>query len=137
MKLKKIYTMMAGAAMMLAACSPDDFGFGAAQYSSDDLKCPDAYTVTIDGNYVTLESKLKGCTPLWVTPNGRSQEQKLTIGLPFAGDYEVTLGAETRSGVVYGDPYQFSIDQNDFAQLSDEIWANLAEIGRASCRERV
>ena len=32
MKLKKIYSMMAGAAMMLAACSPDDFGFGAAQY---------------------------------------------------------------------------------------------------------
>ena len=126
MKLKKIYTMMAGAAMMLAACSPDDFGFGAAQYSSDDLKCPDAYTVTIDGNYVTLESKLKGCTPLWVTPNGRSQEQKLTLGLPFAGDYEVTLGAETRAGVVYGDPYQFNIAQNDFAQLSDEIWANLA-----------
>ena len=126
MKLKKIYTMMAGAAMMLAACSPDDFDFGAAQYSSDDLKCPDAYTVTIDGNYVTLESKLKGCTPLWVTPNGRSQEQKLTLGLPFAGDYEVTLGAETRAGVVYGEPYQFSISQNDFAQLSDEIWANLA-----------
>ena len=126
MKLKKIYSMMAGAAMMLAACSPDDFGFGAAQYSSDDLKCPDAYTVTIDGNYVTLESKLKGCTPLWVTPNGRSQEQKFTIGLPFAGDYEVTLGAETRAGVVYGDPYQFNIPQNDFAQLSDEIWANLA-----------
>ena len=100
MKLKKIYTMMAGAAMMLAACSPDDYGFGGAQYSSDDLKCPDAYTVTIDGNYVTLESKLKGCTPLWVTPNGRSQAQKLTIGLPFAGDYEVSLGAETRAGVV-------------------------------------
>ena len=126
MKLKKIYTMMAGAAMMLAACSPDDFSFGDAQYSSDDLKCPDAYTVTINGNYVTLESKLKGCTPLWVTPNGRSQEQKLTIGLPFAGDYEVSLGAETRAGVVYGDPYQFNIAQNDFAQLSDEIWANLA-----------
>lgn len=126
MKLKKIYTMMAGAAMMLAACSPDDFSFGDAQYSSDDLKCPDAYTVTIDGNYVTLESKLKGCTPLWVTPNGRSQEQKLTLGLPFAGDYEVTLGAETRAGVVYGEPYQFSLSQNDFAQLSDEMWVNLA-----------
>ena len=126
MKLKKIYTMMAGAAMMLAACSPDDFGFGAAQYSSDDLKCPDAYTVTIDGNYVTLESKLKGCTPLWVTPNGRSQEQKFTIGLPFAGDYEVTLGAETRAGVVYGDPYQFNIPQNDFSQLEAKIWEYLA-----------
>lgn len=126
MKLKKIYSLMAGAVLMLAACSPDDFGFGSAQYTSEDLKCPDAYTVDIKGNYVTLESKLKGCTPLWVTPNGRSQEQKLTIGLPFAGDYEVTLGAETRAGVVYGEPYKFTLSKNDFSQLEAEIWANLA-----------
>lgn len=126
MKLKKIYSLMAGAAMMLAACSPDDYGLGGAQYSSEDLKCPEAYTVTIEGNYVTLESKLKGCTPLWVTPNGRSQEQKLTIGLPFAGDYEVALGAETRAGTVYGEPYKFNLPENDFAQLEAQIWEDLA-----------
>lgn len=126
MKLKKIYSLIAGAAMMLAACSPDDYGFGGAQYSSEDLKCPDAYTVTIQGNYVTLESKLKGCTPLWITPNGRSQEQKLTIGLPFAGDYEVSLGAETRAGTVYGEPYKFNIPENDFSQLEARIWEDLA-----------
>lgn len=128
MKLKNIlYTLLVASTMLLAACTPDSFSFGDKTYSAEDLVAPDAYTVTINGNKVTLESKVSGCTPLWVTPNGRSQEQSLTIELPFAGDYEVTFGVETPGGVVYGNPYQFNLAQNDFSLLSDEKWFLLAD----------
>lgn len=118
---------MAGTLVALAACSPDDYGFGDAQYSADDLKAPDAYTVTVNGNKVDLQSKIYGCTPLWITPSGQSQESALTLELPFAGDYEVTFGAETRSGVVYGEPYKFTLAQNDFSLLSDDKWFLLSD----------
>lgn len=118
---------MAGVLMAFSACSPDDYGMGDAQYSSADLVAPSAYEVTINGNKVTLTSHIKGCTPLWITPNGRSQQQELTIELPFAGDYEVTFGAETRAGAVYGEPYTFTLSQNDFSLLSDSKYFYLAD----------
>jgi len=127
MKLRHIFSLMAGALLLFVACSPDDYSFGDAQYTSADLVAPDAYEVTINGNKVTLTSKLKGCTPLWVTPTGRSQAQELTIELPFAGEYEVTFGAETRAGAVYGEPYKFTLSQNDFSLLSDSKWFYLAD----------
>ena len=127
MKLNHIYSMVAGAVLMLGACTPDDYDFGGAQYSAGELVAPKAYTVTVDGNKVHLESKISGCTPLWITPTGRSQEKELTIELPFAGDYEVTFGADTRSGAVYGEPYKFTLDKNDFGLLSDDKWFYLAD----------
>lgn len=127
MKLNHIYSLVAGAVLMFGACTPDDYDFGGAQYSADDLVAPNAYTVDIDGNKVHLASKISGCTPLWITPTGRSQESELTIELPFAGDYEVTFGAETRAGAVYGEPYKFNLAQNDFGLLSDDKWFYLAD----------
>ena len=118
---------MTSALLLFGACTPDDHDFGGAQYSSENLVAPNAYTVTIDGNKVHLASKISGCTPLWVTPNGRSQESELTLELPFAGDYEVTFGAETRAGTVYGEPYKFTLGQNDFGLLSDDKWFYLAD----------
>ena len=127
MKLNHIYSLMTSALLLFGACTPDDHDFGGAQYSSENLVAPNAYTVTIDGNKVHLASKISGCTPLWVTPNGRSQESELTLELPFAGDYEVTFGAETRAGTVYGEPYKFTLGQNDFGLLSDDKWFYLAD----------
>jgi len=118
---------MASALLLLASCSPDDYSMGGAQYSAEDLVAPSAYTVEINGNKVTLTSKISGCTPLWITPNGRSQSSQLTLDLPFAGTYEVTFGAETRAGAVYGEPYTFTLNQNDFSLLSDEKWFYLAD----------
>ena len=121
------FTSLLLLAAIMTGCSPDDYSMGGAQYTADQLKAPDAYTVTINGNRVTLTSKLVGCTPLWVTPNGRSQEQEVTLELPFAGEYEVTLGAETRAGAVFGEPYKFTIAQNDFTMLDNPLWFYLAD----------
>ena len=112
---------------LVAACSPDDFSFGKKTYSPEDLVEGKAYTVTIEGNVVKLESKISDCTPLWVTPNGRSQEKSLSVELPFAGEYEVTFGVETPGGVVYGDPCKITLAQNDFSLLSDDKWFLLAD----------
>ena len=123
-----IYMLLAAMVMFLvAACSPDDFSFGKKTYSPEDLVEGKAYTVTIDGNVVKLESKISDCTPLWVTPIGRSQEKSLSVELPFAGEYEVTFGVETPGGVVYGDPCKVTLAQNDFSLLSDNKWFLLAD----------
>lgn len=118
--------MLAGA-LLLAACSPDDYELGGAQYDASQLTPPDAYTVAIDGNRVALKANTPGCQPLWITPNGRSQQQEMNIELPFAGDYEVTYGILSRAGAVYGAPYKFNIAQNDFSLLSNELYFFLAD----------
>lgn len=101
MKFKYIFSLMMAGMLAFTACQPDEYEFGAAQYAAADLTVNKAYTVTIDGNKVTLKSNIKGCTPLWVTPSGRSQEEELTLELPFAGTYEVTFGASTSAGRVW------------------------------------
>ncbi len=123
---KSIFTILAMVMMIITACSPEDYGFGSAQYTAEQLVAPSAYEVTVEGNRVHLKSNLQGCTPLWVTPNGRSQNPDYYIDLPFAGEYEVTFGAETRAGVVYGEPYKFTVSQNDFSMLADPKWEYLA-----------
>lgn len=127
MKFKYIFSLMMAGMLAFTACQPDEYEFGAAQYAAADLTVNKAYTVTIDGNKVTLKSNIKGCTPLWVTPSGRSQEEELTLELPFAGTYEVTFGASTSAGPVYGEPHSFSLPQNDFSLLSDEKWFLLSD----------
>ena len=123
-----IYTLLAAIAVFLmASCSPEDFGFGKKTYSPEDLVEGKAYTVTVEGNVLKLESKISDATPLWVTPIGRSQEQSLSVELPFAGEYEVTFGVETPGGIVYGDPYKITLAQNDFSLLSDNKWFYLAD----------
>ena len=129
MKLKSyIYSFVAGA-VMLTACSPDEHDLGEMTYVADDLVQGLAFSVTPDAsdpNTIYLKSLVSGATPLWETPQGRSQKEEMTIQLPFAGDYEVTFGVMTPAGPVYGAPYQFNVAQNNFAMLEDEIWSNLA-----------
>ena len=128
MKLHNHILMLLAAMTMflVAACSPEDFGFGKKTYSPEDLVEGKAYTVTVDGNVLKLESKISDCTPLWVTPTGRSEDQSLSVALPFAGDYEITFGVQTPGGIVYGDPYKVNLAQNDFSLLNDDKWFFLA-----------
>lgn len=129
MKLKSyIYSFVAGA-VMLTACSPDEHNLGEMTYVADDLVQGIAFSVTPDAadpNTIHLKSLVAGVTPLWETPQGRSQKENMTIQLPFAGDYNVTFGVMTPAGPVYGAPYTFTVSQNNFGMLEDEIWANLA-----------
>lgn len=121
---------MAGAVLaMTTACSPDDYDLGAVTYKSEDLVESKAFSVTPDAdnpNIIHLTSLVSGCTPVWDTPSGRSQSADWTISLPFAGDYTVTFGVITGAGTVWGAPYTFTVGQNDFGMLNDQIWTNIA-----------
>ena len=129
MKLKSyIYSFVAGA-VMFTACSPEEHDLGEMTYVADDLVQGIAFSVTPDAsdpNTIHLKSLVSGVTPLWETPQGRSQKEDMTIQLPFAGEYSVTFGVLTPAGPVYGAPYQFNVTQNNFGMLEDEIWSNLA-----------
>jgi hypothetical protein len=130
MKIKYyLYTFIASVAMIFSACSPEKYEMGEQTYTSDDLVQGIAYKVTPDAkdpNTIHLESLVKGVTPLWETPQGRSENATMTIALPFAGEYEITFGVITPAGPVYGPPYQFTVAENNFNMLSDAIWTNLA-----------
>ena len=130
MNLKSyIYSLIASVVVLFSACSPDDFDLGKKTYVADDLVQGIAFTVTPDAqdpNTIHLQSLVTGVTPLWETPQGRSQDATMDIELPFSGDYEVTFGVMTPAGPVYGAPYKFTVTSNNFNMLSDEKWANLA-----------
>ena len=126
MKISKfIYSLMAAATMLLTACSPDDYSLGGKDLTAADLAQGIAYTVTIDQatNTVQLTSLLDSkYTVLWTHPQGRSQAGSVTLRIPFGGDYEVTFGVETRGGVVYGEPYSFTLNNTNPDLLTDELW---------------
>lgn len=124
-----IYICMTGAMICFAACTPDTYDLGTKTYVSDDLVQGIAFKVIPDAqdpNTIHLQSLVTGVTPLWETPQGRSQSASMVIELPFAGDYEVTFGVMTPAGPVYGPPYKFTVAANNFNLLNNEIWANLA-----------
>lgn len=127
----KYYSFLAAAGIftLASACSADDYSLDAVSVTADQLVEGQAFNITPDAsnpNVIHLTSNMKGMTPIWVTPQGRSQKADFTIDLPFAGDYEVTFGVMTKGGPVYGNPYKFNVPQNDFGMLSDDIWTNLA-----------
>ncbi len=131
MKLKYyIYSLIASIALIFSACSPDDYDLGAKDVTPDDLVEGIAFTITHDSenpNIVYLESKMDSrYTVVWEHPQGRSQSSKVTLKIPFSGDYTVKFGVETRGGVVYGNPATFTI--NDFCAdfISDELWTMLS-----------
>lgn len=130
MKLKYyLYSFIASILLIFSACTPEEFDLGKKTYVSEDLVQGLTFTVTPDAqdpNIIHLKSLVTGVTPLWETPQGRSQESSLDIQLPFSGEYEVTFGVITPGGTVYGEPYQFTVETNNFNMLSDEIWSNLA-----------
>lgn len=124
-----IYSLIASVLLIFSACSPDEYDLGKKTYVADDLVEGIAFTVTPDTqdpNTIHLQSLVSGVTPLWETPQGRSQKESLDIELPFSGEYSVTFGVTTPGGVVYGEPYKFTVKANNFNMLSDEKWANLA-----------
>ena len=73
-----------------------------------------------------MESKLGvNYTALWEHPQGRSQEQKVTLKMPFEGTYTVKFGVETRGGVIYGEPTTFDISTFCADFVNDELWSFL------------
>lgn len=129
MKINKlIYAFTAALLSFFVSCSPDDYSMGNKDLSAEDLVEGIAYSVTVDNstNTVTLKSLLDNSYQcFWVTPNGNSKGSEVTLQLPFSGDYEVEFGVDTRGGVVYGDPYKFTLTTNNMNLLKDMLYTYL------------
>lgn len=128
--MQKIYNsllyMALAVLMTFTACSPDDLNLGAVDVKPGDLVEGIAFTITHDSsnpNVIYLESKMGSpYTPLWIHPQGRSQEQKVTLNIAFPGTYTVTFGVETRGGVVYGEPEEFEVEEFYAPFVENEMW---------------
>ena len=124
-----IYSLIASVLLIFSACSPDEYDLGGKDLTADDLVEGLAYSITHDSenpNIVYLESKLgTNYTALWEHPQGRSQEKKVTLRIPFEGTYTVTFGVETRGGVIYGEPTTFVVKDFCAEFVTDELWTML------------
>lgn len=121
-----LFTMI----VLLGACSPDKYMLGDIDVTSSELVEGVSYKIEHDENnpnvvYLTslMDSKY---TALWEHPQGRSQQKRVTLKIPFPGEYTVMFGVETRGGVVYGKPVTFKVDDMYAEFISDEIWTMLA-----------
>lgn len=125
-----IHSVVAGVLLAFTACTPDEYELGEVDITSEDLVEGLAYTITHDEdnpNIIYLKSLLDSkYTCLWEHPQGRSEAAEVTLQMPFAGEYEVTFGVQTRGGVVYGEPTTFTVD--DFCEefVTDELWTFIA-----------
>lgn len=129
--LNNIYAFITLVGLLaFTACSPDSYDLETPEFTPDDLAEGIAYTITADAanpNIIYLESKLDSkYTPLWEHPQGRSQERKVTLKMPFDGTYTVTFGVETRGGAVYGAPATFTIADFCADFVTGEMWEYLA-----------
>lgn len=125
-KIFKLFSLLSIVAIMFASCSPEEFALGTKDVKSEELVEGIAFKIEHDAtnpNIVYLTS-LMGTqyTPLWNHPQGRSQEQKVTLKMPFAGTYDVQFGVQTRGGVVYGDTVTFNIENMYAEFVSDPMW---------------
>ncbi len=130
MRLKSsIYLFVASILMLFSACTPEQYDLGAKDVTPDDLVEGLAYTIThdpVNPNIVYLESKMgNNYTALWEHPQGRSQEKKVTLQIPFDGVYTVRFGVQTRGGVVYGEPATFTIQDFYAGFVTNELWTLL------------
>lgn len=130
MKLKYLCVALSASLLGLAACQPDEYSLGGASYTPDDLQQGINYSVTPDAqnpNIIHLSTSVKGVIPSWILTDGAtSQKSSLDLNLPFAGEYSVTFGVTTEAGVIYGEPYKFTVKSNDFTMLDNELWSYLA-----------
>lgn len=125
-----IHSVIVGVLMAFAACTPDKYELGEVDITSEDLVEGLAYTITHDEdnpNIIYLKSLLESkYTCLWEHPQGRSEAAEVTLQMPFAGEYEVTFGVQTRGGVVYGETTTFTVD--DFCEefVTDQLWTYIS-----------
>lgn len=126
MKLKYIYSFIASVMLLFTACTPTDFSLGEVDVKPADLVEGIAFTITHDSqnpNIIYLENKMpERYQALWEHPQGRSLDNKITLKIPFAGEYEVKFGVETRGGYVMGEAAKFTVDEMCAEFISDPMW---------------
>lgn len=129
MKLNKVIAYTLGVSLFaFASCTSETYELSVPEFSPADLTEGVAYTVTVDQstNTVTMQSLMPENYLLsWIHPNGQSRDANVSIQLPFSGDYELKFGVQTKGGLVYGEPYSFTIENTNGDLLTDKVWVDL------------
>ncbi|WP_303044988.1 hypothetical protein [Duncaniella muris] len=130
MKHKFFYSFLAGVALMFSstACTPEDESLPAPDLTAADLVEGKAYTIEIDQatNKVKMKSLLGSrYVTSWIHPQGIERKTSTEANIPFAGDYEIRFGVMTRGGIVYGEPYRFTLENTNGDLLTDPLWTYL------------
>lgn len=129
-KIFQYFSILLVVAILFSACSPEEFALGKKNIASTDLVEGIAFKIEHDAtnpNIVYLKSLMGDeYTPLWNHPQGRSQEQTVTLKIPFAGTYDVEFGVMTRGGAVYGDTVTFEVKDIYPGFISDPLWSKLS-----------
>ncbi len=127
--IKVLVSILAGVGM-LVSCSPEEFGLGSVDVKTGDLVEGIAYKIEKDPqnpNIIHLTSLMdKKYTPLWDHPQGRSQNNSVSLRIPFPGTYTVKFGVQTRGGIVYGEPASFNVETFYAPFVEDEMWEMLS-----------
>lgn len=129
-RIIKLCSLLFAWTVLIASCSPEKYLLEGKDVLPTELVEGIAFKIEHDAsnpNIVYLTSLMDSrYTPLWDHPQGRSQQKKVTLKIPFAGTYNVKFGVETRGGIVYGEPVTFKVDQMYAGFISDEMWTMLA-----------
>lgn len=129
-KIFKILTTFFAGIFMVTSCSPEEFRLGSVDVKPGDLVPGIAYKVESDPqnpNIVHLTSLMdEKFQPLWDHPQGRSLEKTVSLRIPFPGTYSVKFGVQTRGGVVYGEPSNFTVANFYAPFVEDPLWELLS-----------
>ncbi len=132
MKINKYICSLAAFAMILfmAGCSPDEYSLGDKDLTSDDLVEGIAYSVTHDAqnpNIVVVKSLLPSrYSVTFDTPQGRFQNNEVTLKIPFSGTYNVRIGAESRGGFVWGPTSTFKVNDFYAGFVNNPLWEKIS-----------
>ncbi len=131
--MKKIITwcgLLFIAVTILGSCTPDEYALGEVDVTTADLIEGKAFRIDHDSsnpNIINLVSLMGSqYTALWEHPQGRSQQQSLSLRIPFEGTYTVKFGVQTRGGVVYSEPATFTVDEFYPGFIDNELWTLLS-----------
>ncbi|MDD4534187.1 MAG: hypothetical protein WCS15_03300 [Prevotella sp.] len=125
-----LYSFIAMLMLLVAnGCTPDEYSLGEKDYTPEQLAEGSAYTIEHDAsnpNIVYVKSLVPSSYQvLWESPQGRTQGSDLTLKIPFAGNYKVRMGVQTRGGIVYGPEATFTIDNFYAGFIDDPLWNTL------------
>jgi len=115
---------------ILSACTPESYSTSVPDVKSGELLEGISFEITHDTsnpNIVYLTSLMDDkYQPSWIHPQGNSQAKQVTLKIPFAGTYSVTFGVQTRGGLVYGEPVQFTVDDMCSDFIKDPMWTKVS-----------
>lgn len=125
MKLKNLLAIFSLGMFAFSACTPDETSMGTKDITPSDLNSGVGFDLSIDQstNIVTMTSKMdKQYQTCWITSDGYSVSNSVTVQHPFKGKYYALFGCTTRGGVVFSDTCWYNIENNKMDAVDNDLY---------------